>query len=172
MFRTKIAAAAAFGILVAAAGMSLAVPAHAATTVPATQGSGDEFSYFGEYVNAWSGGPDIDGFNGRAANDDFSLVSDGGSITNLFLKATGGETTYYGDCVADIGNSESNPRAGLVNCSGVPWGSVVQEKFCSGDDIAIYVNRWKAYLAFTGSGNGSAMTLDGPMTCFAESAPF
>lgn len=172
MFKTKIAGAVASGILLAAAGMSLAVPAHASTMI-ATHGSGDQFQYFGEYLNAWSGGPDVDGFDGAALNNDFTIESDGGSITNLFLVATGGETGDYGYCVADLGNSESNSRAGLVNCSGVPWGSVIQEKGCSGGNgISFYDNHWKKYIAFTSGSNGSAVTLNGAQTCFTDTGPY
>jgi hypothetical protein len=162
------------GLLAVGGLMAVAPASHAATLTPTSQGSGNEFSYFNEYINAWSGGPNIDGFNGRAENDDFTIdqAGDGGEPVNLV--ATGGETTYKNYCIADSGNSQTDARAALVNCSSsTPWGANMTATSCSGGGTAFQVSHWpNGWLSFSGSANGSAMYLNGPKTCFAVSGAY
>jgi hypothetical protein len=157
--RRQITALAAAGVLAASLSVAASWPAHAQ--------SGNQFYAGGDYINAWSGGPDIDAYTAPAVNNDFTIGSSSTPGDVVLFLSNGGANAQQ--CVGDAGDSEDSARAGLsLGCleGDEPWGGNLQEQGCGAGTAAFYDVHWSAYVAFSGSAKGSAVYLNGAKTCY------
>jgi len=138
-----------------------------ANTASAT--TGVQFCDVLQCLNAWNGGPYVNTYGPRVANDFFNLtintLPDPGYRVIQYL----GPGSYHGDCISDYNNSSTDARAGLYDCSrgGYPWGSKFEVANCPSGALAFYDIHWNGWLAPAGPGNGKGFYLNNPTEhCF------
>jgi hypothetical protein len=91
-----------------------------------TVGTGNRWCYGQAQINAWSGGPWVNSYNGcpGPSNGDFTTIRLSPS-TNLALEFTGGGA-WAGRCVGDANNDPNDARTSLDSCGsngvGEGWG--------------------------------------------------
>lgn len=148
---------------------------------PDSAGFGSQWDneYWGTYLNAWGGGPHVDGNYSPALNNDFGYYALNGGDTGLEFGGTG---VYAGYCIGDLNNSSSDARAGLAGyCDNgdVPWGGNIQERSWSGCQSGAYLlwdYHWAGYVGGGSGGNGSPIYLNiaspSSATCYIKSAAY
>jgi hypothetical protein len=154
----RLIALAAAAVLTAGIGVAASWPAQAQT--------GNQICN-GKCLNAWNGGPEINQESLGAVNNDFTVISSP-TAGDVELLSTSGDGEA-GSCAGDYGNSQYDARAGLdPDCQSdvVPWGGNLQEQACGPVGVDFWDVHWQAYIAFSGSGNGDPVYLNGSKTCY------
>jgi hypothetical protein len=155
----------------------LAIGLIASNATAAFAGTGYQWdvNYTGVYANAWGGdyGTQVNTYTSTVANNDFTSHSWRGT-PYFSLVFTGGTTSDL--CIADFGDSSTDARAGLYNCTnGVPWGAYLQEVHCTAagqPGYEFYDVHWGGYLGPSGSSDGAAWYLNKPTPwCLTKDPP-
>jgi hypothetical protein len=165
--KRKMLALAGSGVLLAGLGTA------ALTTGTAYAQSGAQFCASStECWNAWNAGPDINQYKEGVVYNDFTYIDSSTSGDYNIEDEDGG--AYQGDCFEDLGDSQTNARAGLgTGCgtSGIGWGGNVQLDFCGVvggvDTYAFYDVHWKAYIGWSTAGSGDPVYLNSSKICYA-----
>lgn len=126
----------------------------------------------GYYMNDWGGGyTGYDNmYHGATLNNNIQEISLQNDL-NAQL-----ESSQYGGCIGDYGNSSSDARAGFDDCSStdVPWGAdvvVESSASCPNGWVALYDKHWGGYVS-GGTTNGAAVYLNSASIACWDRLPY
>ena len=129
--------------------------------------NGQQFCNNNYCLNAWNGGPYVNGYTPGVANNYFTIVYQSNGYVNL--EFTGAYSAYEYDCVSDYGNSSTDARAGLNGyCPGgqIAWGANFKLYSCNGG-LAFKNVHWNGWLAPSSLGDGTPFYLNSSIeACF------